>query len=64
MVNSSQSVLLINYNLNLLANLGDLDTFALLENDLLLLGTSDGKYHLLDAVSASVNERKEYTLTS
>ena len=64
MMNNSQLVLFINCDSNLLENFGDLDTFALLENDLLLLGTNNGKYHLLDAVSTSVNERKEYTLTS
>ena len=58
MVNNSQLVLFINYDSTLLDNFGDLDTFALLENDLLLLGSNDGKYHLLDAVSTSVNERK------
>ena len=58
MVNNSQLVLFINYDSTLLDNFGDLDTFALLENYLLLLGTNDGKYHLLDAVSTSVNERK------
>ena len=62
-INNSIHVIIIYFYIKLLASFNKVNAFELLDNDLILIGAGNGKYHIADAISTYYHEKKAYFLT-